>query len=55
VPGAPEAQAETLFEPFVGLTHDEVLASELPEGPRCLVDDLVEVGTVGTYAGIPET
>jgi RecA-family ATPase len=40
--------------PFEGLTHDEVLELEV-EGARVLVEELVETGTVGTVAGIPET
>lgn len=43
-------------EPFAGITHAQALAedvSALPGGQ--LIEDLVERGTLGTYAGIPET
>jgi putative DNA primase/helicase len=43
-------------EPFAGISHAEALAvsvDDLPGGQ--LVEELVEVGTVGNVAGIPET
>jgi hypothetical protein len=41
-------------DPFVGLTHDEVLELDFPEG-RELIVGLVPCGAVGTIAGVPET
>ena len=40
--------------PFVGLSYADALARELPP-VRVLVDGLIEAGTVGTVAGLPET
>lgn len=40
--------------PFVGLTHDEALVTELP-GERYLIDGLIPAGAVGAIAGVPET
>ena len=40
--------------PFVGRSHTEVLALELPP-ERYLVADLIPIGAVGTIAGVPET
>jgi hypothetical protein len=49
---APTAEAE----PFTGLTHAEALAANVEElAGGQLVEDLVELGTLGTIAGIPET
>lgn len=39
---------------FPGLTHPELLSLELPPTPQ-LVDGLIEAGTPGTIAGLPET
>ncbi len=41
-------------QPFVGLSHAEVLKLRF-EGERHLVADLIEPGTVGVLAGVPET
>lgn len=43
-----------IVEPFVGLSHAEVLQLEFPP-ERMLVSDLVPIGAVGTIAGVPET
>jgi hypothetical protein len=40
---------------FTGITHAELLEKQIDETPATLIDDLVETGTVGTIAGIPET
>jgi hypothetical protein len=40
--------------PFAGLSHAEVLATEF-QRERFLVEDLIPVQGVGTYAGVPET
>ena len=39
---------------FEGMLHRDVLELRF-EGSSCLVDDLVEKGTVGLIAGVPET
>src|SRR5947209_8444338 len=50
--GEPGDEAAAI--PFEGLTHDEVLELQA-DGGRYLVDDLVECGVIGTFAGLPET
>ena len=39
---------------FPGITHAEALAREI-DATDALVEDVVEAGTVGTIAGLPET
>ena len=39
---------------FPGLSHEEVLALEIPP-TRQLVDGIIEAATVGTIAALPET
>jgi AAA domain len=39
---------------FAGLTHEQLLALDLTPSPQ-LVDGLIEAGTPGTIAGLPET
>jgi len=57
---AAELDAEPIIPPadtsvaFVGYTHDEALALDLP-AERQLIRDLIPVGAVGTIAGVPET
>src|SRR5438445_274472 len=39
---------------FAGMSHEEALAAEVPAA-RQLIEELVELATVGTVAGLPET
>ena len=46
--------SESAGERFAGLTHEQVLERTVPETVQ-LVDGLVEKGSVGTIAGLPES
>jgi hypothetical protein len=40
---------------FKRLTHRQLMEEDLPPAPPQLVDGLVEAGTLGTLASLPET
>jgi hypothetical protein len=49
-----DGEEQAPAQPFHGLSHAEVLDLRF-EGERHLIADLVELGTVGVIAGVPET